>query len=114
SPVPGQLPWDDVGDGAPELSRLLCAMLAWRQPLLTMYPTTPVPAELPTPVAALLLVWERWDLASGACPRCGAPALATSFGGLLSTGAVRGTCTVCAALVGRWVGGLVRVMSGCR
>ena len=52
-------------------------------------------------MAALLLVWNRWDYASGPCPRCGAPALATSFGGVLSIGSVSGCCTGCGGVVTR-------------
>lgn len=106
--------WQFARYGSPGCARLLRAMHDRRHELLEYYPGVPVPAAHRTPVAALLLVWQRWSYASGTCPMCGGLALATSFGGLLSTGSVSGACTRCGAVVTRWIGGLVRVIAGCR
>ena len=113
-PLPS--PWEPVRRRRTVEARLLAAMLACREHLLQWYPRVLVPAldpQVRTPVAALLLVWERWDYASGPCPRCGGHAVATSFGGVMSMGAVSGCCTACAGVVTREGGGLSWVKSYC-
>jgi hypothetical protein len=97
-------PWEPVRRHHKTEARLLSAMLACRDRLLAWYPRVLVPAldpEVRTPVAALLLVWEWWDYASGPCPRCGGPAVATCFGGVMSIGSVSGCCAVCGGVVTR-------------
>ncbi len=97
------------------MARLIGAMLTCRVQLYQWYPRIQVPALDPhvrTPVAALLRVWDRWDFASGPCPRCGGPALATCFGGVMGIGSVSGCCTVCGGVVTR-VGGGFSWVRGC-
>jgi hypothetical protein len=113
-PLPG--PWEPVRRHRTVEARLLAAMLACRERLLQWYPRVTVPtldAEVRTPVAAVLLVWERWDYASGPCPRCGELAVATSFGGVMSIGSVSGCCTACAGVVTREGRGLSWVKGCC-
>lgn len=109
-------PWRLVRGRSREWARLLRALLEHRSQLLKWYPFVPVPTlgtAGTTPLAPVLMVWSRWGYAHGACPRCGAPALATFFGGALARGSVTGYCTGCARMVTRFVGGLGRVVSGC-
>jgi hypothetical protein len=113
-PLPGS--WEPVPRRRKTEARLLVAMLACRERLLEWYPRVFVPALDPkvrTPVAALLLVWDRWDYASGPCPRCGGPAVATSFGGVMSIGSVSGCCTVCGGVVTRPGRGFMWVKHHC-
>lgn len=105
--------WWFAGFGSESRARLLAAMYRRREDLLERYPRALLPAEIPTPLAALLLVWERWSDASGECPVCGGLALGTHFGGLLSIGGVSGTCTRCGAIVTRSIRGLAAAISGC-
>lgn len=111
-------PWSPTNRRSRIWARLLRAMLAHRARLLEWYPRVRVPTTLdswrPTPVAALLLVWERWPLASGPCPRCGGPAVAVSFGGSGAWGVVSGYCTSCGLLVNRTCSGLGAIRAGCR
>lgn len=100
----------------PVEARLLAAMLEHREGLTQWYPRVLVPALDPavrTPVAALLLVWQHWDFASGPCPRCGAPAVATSFGGVMSVGSVSGCCTGCGSVLSRDGAGFMWVKRCC-
>src|SRR2546430_3384377 len=85
-----------------DLSRLLGALSRRRRDVLVCYPRVPLADEATgttTPLAALLLLWERWEYLRGACPACGSVALGVSFGGLLSVGSVTGCCLGCARLV---------------
>lgn len=105
--LPPPLPWELQPGGAPELSRLMAAMARRRVELLVRYPTVPIAADRHrAPVGELLLLWERWDYGQGACPLCGAPAFAISFGAALSSGIVAGLCTRCGAAVSRFIGGV--------
>ena len=100
-------PWTSVRRRHRDMAQL-SAMLACRVQLYEWYPRVQVPALDPhvrTPIAALLRVWDGWDFASGSCPRCGGPALATSFGGVMNIGSVSGCCTVCGGVVTRDGGG---------
>ena len=65
-------------------------------------------------VAALVLLWERWDRASGECPDCSSLIFAQSVGGLLSVGAVSGVCLGCGLISSRHIGGMSEVLAGCR
>lgn len=109
-------PWHAVERRSRARGQLVAAMLAHREPLLEWYPRVPVPSDdvtLYTPVAALLLVWEHWNFAHGSCPRCGAPAVAIAFGGLLNTGSVSGCCAGCGQVVNRRGGGFPWVVRCC-
>ena len=113
-PLPG--PWKPVRRHRKVEARLLAAMLACRDHLVQWYPRVLVPALDPhvrTPVAALLLVWERWDFATGRCPRCDGRAVATCFGGVMSIGSVSGCCTACGGAVTRDGGGISWVKHYC-
>jgi hypothetical protein len=86
-----------------------------RDEILASYPLVKLPSDHPrvsTPVAALLLAWERWNYVQGDCPECGARALGDSFGGLLNVGLVGGVCTRCALVVTRPIGGVAAAMRG--
>lgn len=62
-------------------------------------------------MAALLLLWERWDYMRGPCPRCGSQALGVGFNGFLSTGSVAGHCLRCARGVTRDIGGIGTIVT---
>ena len=86
-----------------------------REEILNSYPLVKLPSDHPevsTPVAALILAWERWDYVQGDCPECGARALGISFGGLLNVGSVGGVCTKCALVVTRPIAGVAAAMRG--
>lgn len=109
-------PWHVADRRSPALALLAGALYRHRQELLRLYPTVVLPtppANAPTPLAALLLLWQNWDHAKGACPACWGPAVATSFSGVLSAGSVEGFCTECGMPVARFIGGIGRVRRGC-
>lgn len=100
-----------------ELSLLVRGLHEHRRKILERYPLLKLPSDAPgisTPVAALVLSWERWSYMRGRCPDCGAPALGISFGGLLNVGLVGGVCTQCAAVVSRPIAGFVVAARGAR
>lgn len=110
-------PWRVASSRSPALARLAGALYRHRETLMRVYPNVVLPTppvNAPTPLAALLLLWENWDYAKGACPACRSPAVATSFTGVLSAGSVGGFCTDCGMPVARFIGGIGRVRSGCR
>jgi hypothetical protein len=115
--TPPPEPWRAVGHSSPALARLVAALYRYRDPLFRTYPDVLLPTasrNTPTPLGALLLLWANWDCARGPCPACGGPAVATAFGGVLSSGSVGGFCTECGTPVIRFIGGIGRVLSGCR
>jgi hypothetical protein len=86
-----------------------------RKRILADHPMVRLPTtnrKVWTPVAALILAWERWNYVQGKCPKCGGRALGISFGGLLSIGSVAGVCTKCALVVSRHIGGIGMSVSG--
>jgi hypothetical protein len=90
-------------------------MYKHREEILESYPLLKLPSDHPevsTPVAALILAWERWNYVQGKCPECGARALGISFGGLLNIGSVGGVCTKCALVVTRPIGGIAAAIRG--
>lgn len=110
-------PWRVADRRAPALARLVGALYRHREDLIRTYPNVVLPtdpANTPTPLAALLLLWTNWDYGTGDCPACHGPAVATSFSGVLSAGSVGGFCTECGMPVARFVGGIGRIRSGCR
>jgi hypothetical protein len=91
-----------------DMSRLVRAVYAHRAEILERHPLVPLPLgpfQKSTPVAALILAWERAACMGGACPACGAPALGTLFSGHFFQGYVYGVCTKCARVVRRWIKG---------
>ena len=107
-------PWQAHAQRDAGLSKLLRALYRNRRDVLAFYPRVPLADESTggsTPVAALLLLWERWDYLRGACPACGSMALGMSFGGLLTVGAVTGCCLGCARFVTRHIGGVGPILS---
>jgi hypothetical protein len=100
-----------------ELSLLVRGVYEHREEILESYPLVKLPSDHPevsTPVAALILAWERWNYVQGKCPECGARALGISFGGLLNVGSVGGVCTQCALVVCRPIAGFVLAARGAR
>ena len=114
--TPPPAPWAPLGRRrSTVLARFLSVTYAQQGRLFRWYPNVAVPSlRGRTPVAALLLVWSGWDYAHGPCPRCKAPAYATSFNGALSSGTVNGCCTGCGQRVTRFVGGMARIVDGCQ
>lgn len=107
--VPAPDVWSPLNRHDEQRASLLRPLFSYRQQILDLYPRVPLAAERGTasvPVAALLLLWERWNYLRGPCPNCGSDALGTSFGGLLSIGSVGGCCLGCASVVTRPVGGM--------
>lgn len=105
-------PWLAQEVENPAMARLLRAMLEHRHDILRWYPWVSLATrkdQKPAPVAALLLLWERWDETRGLCPRCGEWALATQIGGGFSGGLILGFCTLCALRVSRHTGGIARI-----
>ena len=113
-PVP--TPWERAGDlYDQDLCLLVRGVFAHREQILAHYPWVKLPSRDPritTPVAALILAWERWNYLQGDCPDCGSPALGVCFGGMLSNGQVTGVCTKCTRLVKRFIGGGGRAATG--
>jgi hypothetical protein len=108
-------PWKRTNWHDRNTSLLVRGVYEKREELLAHHPRVQLPSGIPTmstPVAALILAWERWPCANGNCPECGAHALGTWFGGMLSTGAVAGVCTQCALMVGRHIGGAGAALAG--
>ena len=100
-----------------DLGLLVRGVHEHRDEILKFHPLVKLPSDHPkasTPVAALILAWERWDHMRGECPECGARALGISFGGMLNVGIVGGVCTQCALVVTRPIGGIVVAMRGAR
>jgi hypothetical protein len=98
-----------------DLGLLIRGMSDHREEILKSYPLLKLPSDHPrvfTPVAALLLAWERWDHVQGKCPECGARALGISFGGLLNIGSVGGVCTKCTLVVTRPIAGIAAAIRG--
>lgn len=98
-----------------DLSLLVRGVFEHRDTILESYRLVKLPSDTPgisTPVAALILAWERWDYVQGECPDCGARALGTSFGGMLSSGSVGGVCTQCSLVVMRHIGGIGLAANG--
>ena len=96
-------------------SLLVRGVYEHREEILESYPWVKLPSDHPevsTPVAALILAWERWNYVQGKCPECGARALGISFGGLLNIGSVGGVCTQCALVVTRPIGGIAAALRG--
>lgn len=114
SPLPAA--WERASSGHDRnLGLLVRGMHDHRDEILEAYPLVKLPSDHPkvfTPVAALLLAWERWDYLRGTCPECGASALGISFGGLLNIGLVGGVCTRCALIVTRHIGGFAAAARG--
>ena len=102
-------PWERAGNQYDQdLCLLVREVFAHRKQILAHYPWVKLPnrdRRITTPVAALILAWERWNYLQGDCPDCGSPALGVSFGGMLTNGLVTGVCTKCACLVKRFIGG---------
>lgn len=115
-PVP--LPWERAGNlYDQDLSLLIRELFKHRVQILAHYPLVKLPNRDPritTPIAALILAWERWNYLQGECPDCAEPALGVSFGGMLSKGQVAGVCTKCARVVKRFIGGGSRAATGAR
>ena len=115
-PVP--TPWERAGNlYDQDLCLLVRGVFAHREQILAHYPWVRLPYRVPqitTPVAALILAWERWNYLQGDCPDCGSPALGVSFGGMLSKGQVTGVCIKCARIVKRFIGGGGRAATGAR
>ena len=110
-------PWRVADRRSPALARLVGALYRHRDDLIRMYPNVVLPTapgNMPTPLAALLLLWANWDYAKGFCPACHSPAVATSFSGVLSAGSVGGFCTECGMPLARFIGGIGRIHTGCR
>lgn len=87
-----------------DLSRLVRVIYENRKKILESHPWVPIPGDDPkatTPVAAMILGWERWDHMRGQCPDCRGPSLGVMFGGLLTIGSVEGVCTQCGRIVSR-------------
>ena len=100
-----------------DLGLLIRGLHEHRDEILKFHPLVQLPSDHPkvsTPVAALILAWERWNYVQGDCPECGARALGISFGGLLNVGSVGGVCTKCALVVCRPIGGFVAAARGAR
>lgn len=89
-----------------EKVQVLRALWDYRYLVIQHYPSVPIPSsdETPTPVAALVLLWEHWRLLTGRCPSCRGLVLGTSFGGMLSFGRIGGYCVDCAEHVVRETG----------
>jgi hypothetical protein len=91
-------------------------MLEHRREILRWYPHIPLstsPEGPATPVAALLLLWDRWDYVRGPCPRCGNWALGVSVAGSFSIGRVAGHCSGCGEAVSRFVPGGLALTKAC-
>src|ERR1035437_1086575 len=76
-----------------DLSRLVRCIYENRAKTLASYPRVPIPSDdskASTPVAALILAWERWSFMRGQCPDCRGPSLGVMFGGLMVLGSVDG------------------------
>lgn len=114
--IPLPSPWERTNNLYDhELSILVREVFAHRDQILVHYPLVKLPSgyrRISTPLAALILAWERWNYLQGDCPDCGSPALGVCFGGMLSKGQVTGVCTKCAILVKRFIGGGGRAASG--
>jgi hypothetical protein len=88
---------------------VLRALYGHRREVLAYYPAVPIADE--TEVAALILLWERWESLRGRCPACGSEVLGVAFGGLLSCGQITGCCLGCARLVSSFIGGAGLIQS---
>lgn len=98
-----------------DLSRLVRCIYENRARILESYPMVPIPSDDPkafTPVAALILAWERWSFMRGQCPDCRGPSLGVMFGGLMVLGSVDGVCTQCGRIVSRHINGFGAAMGG--
>jgi hypothetical protein len=112
-------PWRTRGRADADLAKLITALLARREEVLSVDPWLPFPqncccfgfgeGQRPLPVGALVWLWDRWRAATGLCAECGGRIYATGFGGLLSIGGVVGHCSGCGRRYFRPVGGLSTV-----
>jgi hypothetical protein len=105
---PPPYPWQALGHRNAGTARLLRALLEHRRELVRWYPHIPLttsPDGQATPLAALLVLWDRWDYLRGPCPRCGNWALGVSVAGSVSIGRVAGHCVRCGEAVSRFVPG---------
>ena len=93
----------------PALRRVLRALYEHRREVLAYYPAVPIADE--TAIAALILLWERWESLRGRCPECGSEVLGVGFGGLLSIGLITACCLGCARLVSHDIGGATTIQS---
>ena len=112
---PAPDPWKGCKRHDRDLSLLVRGIYEKRKEILAHHPMVRLPTADPkiwTPVAALILAWERWDYVQGKCPKCCGRALGVSFGGLLSIGSVGGVCTKCALMVSRHIGGIGAAVRG--
>jgi hypothetical protein len=112
-------PWRYTGGEDADLAKLIRALLARREEVLSVDPWLPFPQNCccfgfgdgrrPLPVGALVLLWDRWTAATGPCADCGGGIYARGFGGLLSIGGVVGHCSGCGRRHFRPIGGLSTV-----
>lgn len=101
-------PWEVLDARRPSAARILRGLAQFHEPMWEHYRYVTVPAKpAPVPVGALLTLWLNWEEARSSCPSCGALALMTGFGGLLSIGSMSGVCIGCAHVVFRYTPGLL-------
>ena len=107
--VEAHLTWRVHAKRDPALRRLLRALYQHRREILAHYPAVPIADE--TEIAAIILLWERWESLRGRCPECGSDVLGVGLGGLLSIGVVTGCCLGCARLLSHDIGGAPSIQS---